>query len=74
MLGVMRCKKSECSLSDSGGSMMYGLGVEIAKPSGKPWSLYPRHSRHFLSGIYLHFVSDGSPLPTCGDDNRYAFG
>ncbi len=27
-----------------------------------------RHSRHCLSGIYLGFVSDGSPLTTGGDD------
>ncbi len=29
-----------------------------------------RHSRHCLSGIYLGFVSDGSPLPTGGDEGE----
>ncbi len=28
----------------------------------------PRHARHGLSGNHLGFVSDGSPLTTCGDD------
>jgi hypothetical protein len=34
--------------------------------------IYPqrRHSRHVLSGISLGFLSDGSPLTTCGDDRR----
>jgi hypothetical protein len=32
------------------------------------------HAGHFLSGIYLDFASDGSPLPTGGDDDSYAFG
>jgi hypothetical protein len=33
----------------------------------------PRHARQWLSGIDLGFVSDGSPLPTCGDDEKKSF-
>ena len=33
----------------------------------------PHHFRHFSSKISFGFVSDGSPLPTCGDDDWVAF-
>jgi len=35
--------------------------------AGKGYPL-PCHSRHLLSGIQVVFVSDGSLLPTGGDD------
>ena len=33
-------------------------------------SIHPGHSRCLLSGIHLLFISDGSPLPTGGDDGQ----
>jgi len=32
------------------------------------------HARHVSSGIYLVFMSGGSPLTTCRDDDWDAFG
>ena len=52
--------------------MVNMLRVENRSPpvvlSVQPEIALPRQSRHFLAGIYLGFVSDGSPLSTNGDD------
>ncbi len=51
--------------SDKSGSLF------LVIPESFNWEyLRHGHSRHYLSGIYLGCVSDGSPLPTGGDDGE----
>jgi hypothetical protein len=61
------------------GNLQEEFSIHKIKLSGQNHGFYmirsfPRHSRHFLSGIYLGLVSDGSPLLTGGDDDWCGFG